>query len=233
MISQRIAAGLAAYGLPVTAAEPLARYCDLLLEQNRVMNLTAITDPAQVADLHMLDSAALLTAADLRGKTVIDVGTGGGFPGLVLALVEPEARLTLLDSLGKRVRWLEEVAPQLGAEVTCIHGRGEELARTPAHRDRYDCAVSRAVADLSLLTELCLPFVKVGGRFLAMKGPDCQEEVDRASRAVSLLGGRLLPSFAYTIPGTDLRRRVVTVEKVSPTPTGYPRRFARMKKSPL
>ena len=234
MIEQRIAAGLAAYGLPVTAAGPLARYCDLLLEQNRVMNLTAITDPEQAADLHMLDSAALLTAADFRGKSVIDVGTGGGFPGLVLRLVEPTARVTLLDSLGKRVRWLETIAPALGAgDVVCIHGRGEELARTPEHRDGYDCAVSRAVADLSLLTELCLPFVKLGGCFLAMKGPDCQEEIDRAGRAISVLGGRLRPAFEYTIPGADLRRRVVVVEKVSPTPKGYPRRFAKMKKTPL
>ena len=234
MIARRIRAGLLAYGLSPAPAEVLSRYCDALLEQNQVMNLTAITDPEQVADLHMLDSAALLTVADLAGKSVIDVGTGGGFPGLVLKLVEPSIRLTLLDSLGKRVNWLAEIAPKLGAaDVTCIHGRGEEQSLLPAFRDQYDVAVSRAVADLRLLTELCLPFVKVGGTFFAMKSGDCQAEVDRAGRAVSVLGGRLKPVSRYQIPGPEVFRQVVAVEKVAPTPKGYPRRFARMKKNPL
>lgn len=234
MMTQRIQAGLTAYGLSPTPAETLSRYCDYLLEQNQVMNLTAITQPEQVADLHMLDCAALLTVADLAGKQVIDVGTGAGFPGLVLKIVEPSIQLTLLDSLQKRVNWLAEIAPRLGApDVTCVHGRGEEQALLPAFRDQYDVAVSRAVADLSLLTELCLPFVKVGGLFLAMKSDDCQEELDRAGRAISILGGQLKPTARYQIPGTGITRRVVVIEKVAPTPKGYPRRFAKMKKSPL
>ncbi len=234
MMTQRIQAGLTAYGLSPTPAETLRRYCDYLLEQNQVMNLTAITQPEQVADLHMLDCAALLTVADLAGKQVIDVGTGAGFPGLVLKIVEPSIQLTLLDSLQKRVNWLAEIAPRLGApDVTCVHGRGEEQALLPAFRDQYDVAVSRAVADLSLLTELCLPFVKVGGLFLAMKSDDCQEELDRAGRAISILGGQLKPTARYQIPGTGITRRVVVIEKVAPTPKGYPRRFAKMKKSPL
>lgn len=234
MITRRIQAGLTAYGLSPTPAETLSRYCDYLLEQNQVMNLTAITQPEQVADLHMLDCAALLTVADLAGKQVIDVGTGAGFPGLVLKIVEPSIQLTLLDSLQKRVNWLAEIAPRLGApDVTCVHGRGEEQALLPAFRDQYDVAVSRAVADLSLLTELCLPFVKVGGLFLAMKSDDCQEELDRAGRAISILGGQLKPTARYQIPGTGITRRVVVIEKVAPTPKGYPRRFAKMKKSPL
>ena len=234
MMTQRIQAGLTAYGLSPTPAETLRRYCDYLLEQNQVMNLTAITQPEQVADLHMLDCAALLTVADLAGKQVIDVGTGAGFPGLVLKIVEPSIQLTLLDSLQKRVNWLAEIAPRLGApDVTCVHGRGEEQALLPAFRDQYDVAVSRAVADLSLLTELCLPFVKVGGLFLAMKSDDCQEELNRAGRAISILGGQLKPMDRYQIPGTGITRRVVVIEKVAPTPKGYPRRFAKMKKSPL
>lgn len=234
MITRRIQAGLTAYGLSPTPAETLCRYCNYLLEQNQVMNLTAITQPEQVADLHMLDCAALLTVADLAGKQVIDVGTGAGFPGLVLKIVEPSIQLTLLDSLQKRVNWLAEIAPKLGAaDVTCVHGRGEEQALLPAFRDQYDVAVSRAVADLSLLTELCLPFVKVGGLFLAMKSDDCQAELDRAGRAISILGGQLKPMARYQIPGTEITRRVVVIEKVAPTPKGYPRRFAKMKKSPL
>ena len=247
MIARRVAEGLAEYGLisPMDAvlapdetlapARTLSLYCDLLLRGNEKMNLTAITDPEQVAELHMLDCAALLTVADFTGQpAVIDVGTGAGFPGLVLKVLEPGIRLTLLDSLGKRVEWLSQVAPFLGVpDVACIHGRGEEQAHHPALRDHFDFAVSRAVAELSLLTELCLPFVKVGGKFLAMKGPDCQGELEAAGRAISLLGGQVCPPVPYRIPGTELRRQVVVVEKVSPTPKGYPRRYARMKKKPL
>lgn len=231
---ERIKAGLMAYGLSPAPSEQLNAYCTCLLQQNQIMNLTAITQPEQVADFHMLDSAALLTVSDFAGKSVIDVGTGAGFPGLVLKLVEPSIQLTLLDSLGKRIAWLSQLAPKLGAaDVVCIHGRGEEQALLPPFRDQYDRAVSRAVADLRLLTELCLPFVKVGGQFLAMKSDDCQEELQRAEQAITLLGGQLLPLRTYQIPGTQVIRRVVVIEKISPTPAGYPRRFARMKKRPL
>ena len=233
-VEGRIAAGLAQYGLSPAPARQLTRYCALLLEQNRVMNLTAITDPEQAADLHMLDSAALLTAAQFAGKTVLDVGTGAGFPGLVLKLLEPSAQVTLLDGLGKRIHWLETIAPELGAaDVRCVHGRGEELARQEGWREGFQFVVSRAVAELSLLSELCLPFVAVGGRFLAMKGPDCQAETDRASRAISILGGRLRAPVPYRIPGTEVTRNIVVVEKIRATPDKYPRRFAKMKKQPL
>ena len=233
----RIASGLTALGLtpPDGAAARLAEYGRLLLEQHQVMNLTAITEPDQVADLHFLDSAALLTLGeDLRGKRLIDVGTGAGFPGLPLRILEPSLQLTLLDSLGKRVNWLSELSAQLGAApVECIHGRAEEQALLEGYRDCYDLAVSRAVADLRILAELCLPFVKVGGRFLAMKSDNCQEEVERAGRAIAKLGGQLRPMAQYQIPGTEITRRVVVVEKIRPTPKGYPRRFSRMKKAPL
>ena len=236
-MEERIAKGLAELGLtpPAGAAGRLAEYGRLLLEQNRVMNLTAITDPDQVVDLHFLDSAALLTlGVDFRGKRLLDVGTGAGFPGLPLKILEPSLRLTLLDSLGKRVRWLETVAEALALEdVTCLHARAEEQALLPGFRDAFDLVTSRAVASLELLCELCLPFVRVGGLFLAMKSVDSGPETDRAARGIAKLGGRLLPSRDYAIPGAGVRHRVVFVEKISNTPKGYPRRWAKIQKAPL
>ena len=233
----RISAGLAALGLtpPPGAAGQLARYGSLLLEQNRVMNLTAITDPGQVADLHFLDCAALLTLGyDFRGRSLIDVGTGAGFPGLPLKILEPTLDVTLLDSLGKRVSWLETVGADLGLEgITCLHARAEEGAHQPELRERFDFAVSRAVAALPLLCELCLPYVKVGGCFLAMKSVDSAAEVEESGRAVAKLGGRLRPAADYTIPGTQVTHRVVAVEKIAPTPAVYPRRWPVMQKKPL
>ena len=236
-MKERIARGLAALGLtpPPQAADQLAEYGRLLLEQNQVMNLTAITQPDQVADLHFLDCAALLTMGeDFRGKRLIDVGTGAGFPGLPLKILEPSLELTLLDSLGKRVTWLERVCGQLGLEqVTCLHARAEEQALQPDYRECFDYATSRAVASLELLCELCLPYVKVGGKFLAMKSVDSGEEVNRAARGISILGGRLLPAFDYEIPGAGVHHRVIMVEKVAPTPKRYPRRWAKIQKAPL
>lgn len=232
----RIQKGLEALGIHTPGgAEALAQYGTMLLEQNQVMNLTAITDPEQVVDLHFLDCAALLTIGeDFKNKTLIDVGTGAGFPGLPLKILEPSIHATLLDSLGKRVNWLETVCKALSLdEITCLHARGEEQAHQVGFRDSFDFAVSRAVASLELLSELCLPYVKVGGKFLAMKSVDSGDEVDKASRAIAKLGGRLLPRVDYQIPGTGVTHRVVVVEKVSPTPKGYPRRWARMQKSPL
>lgn len=235
---EQIARGLEELGLtpPPGAADALAEYGRLLLEKNQVMNLTAITEPDQVAALHFLDSAALLAmpGCAFKGKTLVDVGTGAGFPGLPLRLLEPSLKLTLLDSLGKRVAWLEEVCAALGAgDAACIHARAEEQALLPGFRDGFDFAVSRAVASLNLLCEICLPYVKVGGRFLAMKAVDCGEELAQAGRGIALLGGRLLPCWDYRIPGTDVTHRVVVVEKIAPTPKGYPRRWAKIQKAPL
>ncbi len=228
--------GFARLGLtpPDQAAEQMEKYAGLLLEQNKVMNLTAITDPNHVATLHFLDSAALLTAADFEGKRVIDVGTGAGFPGLVLKLLEPSLSLTLLDSLGKRVEWLKSVCDQLGiADVRCVHARAEEAAHDTDYREKYDFAVSRAVAPMRLLAELCLPFIRPGGRLLAMKTTGSGQEISEAQNALRLLGGDLLPAFDYTVPHTDIRHRLVAVEKSAPTPKRYPRRWAKMQKSPL
>ena len=233
----RISAGLAQLGLtpPPQAAAQLAQYGQLLLEQNQVMNLTAITDPDQVVDLHFLDCAALFTIGeDFHGKTLIDVGTGAGFPGLPLKILEPSLSVTLLDSLGKRVNWLASVCEALSLDkVSCLHARAEEQALEAGFRDGFDFAVSRAVASLELLSELCLPYVKVGGKFLAMKSVDSGAETEGAARAIAKLGGRLLPRVDYTIPGTEIVHRVVVVEKVSPTPKGFPRRWAKMQKAPL
>ena len=232
MMEQRLQSGLAALNLPVEGIPALVRYGDLLIETNKVMNLTAITDPEDVATLHFLDSAALLTLESFSGKSVVDVGTGAGFPGLPLRVLEPSIRLTLLDSLGKRITFLEEVCGDLGlANVSCVHGRAEEFAS--AHREQFDYAVSRAVAALPMLVELCLPLVRVGGAFLAMKSVDSDEELQSAAHAISVLGGRVAAKENYRIPGTQVQHRLIVIEKVSPTPEKYPRGFAKIKKSPL
>ena len=233
-----IRTGLAQLGqagrVPEDAPALLARYGALLLEKNRVMNLTAITQPQDVATLHMLDCATLLDCARFEGKTLIDVGTGAGFPGLPLKILAPSLEVTLLDSLSKRVDWLNETIDTLGLEgIRAVHGRAEEAGRDPAFRERFDFAAARAVADLRLLCELCLPFLKVGGRFLAMKGTDCGDEVDKALPAIQVLGGRLEGRIDRLIPHTDVTHRVILVEKISPTPEKYPRRWAKMQKAPL
>ena len=227
-----LTAGLTALGLDTAATDKLERYAELLLEKNKVMNLTAITDPVDVVTLHLLDCAALLRMEDFRGKRVVDVGTGAGFPGMPLRLLEPDFDLTLLDSLGKRMAFLQEVCNAMALQrVTCVHARAEEFAAQ--ERERFDLAVSRAVAPLNVLCELSLPLVRVGGSFLAMKSVDCGEELQSAKSAISQLGGQLEGCEDYTIPGTDVTHRVVRIRKVRPTPKTFPRAFAKIKKNPL
>lgn len=231
-MKEQLAYGLAALHLPSDGIPALCRYADLLAEKNRVMNLTAITQPEEIVSLHFLDSLSLLGIADFSGKQVIDVGTGAGFPGLPLRIVQPEIRLTLLDAQGKRVDFLREVCSDLKLrDVLCVHARAEEFSA--AHREGYDLAVSRAVASLPLLLELCLPLVKVGGQFLAMKSTDTDEELASAGSAIALLGGTLEQVTDYTIPGTEITHRAAVIQKVRPTPAKYPRAFAKIKKSPL
>lgn len=233
-----IAQGLEELGLtaqvPAQAPAQLAEYGRLLLEKNQVMNLTAIREEDGVARLHMLDCAALLRYADFQGKTLIDVGTGAGFPGLALKILVPSLKVTLLDSLGKRVDWLNEVAARLGLSgVEAIHARAEEQAQVKGFRDSFDFVTARAVADLRLLSELCLPYAKVGGVFLSMKSVESGPELEGAAHAIKFMGGRVRETVDYTIPGTDVTHRVILVDKVAPTLKGYPRRWAKIQKEPL
>ena len=224
--------GLAELGLNDGGTPSLLRYGELLLEKNKVMNLTAITEPADVASLHFLDSAALLALADLKGKTVVDVGTGAGFPGMPLKILEPSIHMTLLDSLGKRITFLQEVCDDLGlTDVQCVHARAEEFAAE--HRQSFDFAVSRAVANLSVLCELCLPLVKPGGYFLSMKSVESGQELEAAKKAIQILGGQVERTADYQIPGTDVTHRVIFIKKIAETPKKYPRPFAKIKKNPL
>ena len=236
-MKELISSGLEALGLtgsvPPDAAEKLAEYGRLLLEKNQVMNLTAIRDEAGVARLHMLDCAALLPCADFsQARTLLDVGTGAGFPGLPLKILLPQLDVTLLDSLNKRVDWLNEVSAQLGLTgVRAIQGRAEEKALEKSMRDSFDLVTARAVADLRLLSELCLPFVKVGGLFLAMKGESAADEVQEAQNALRQLGAQVERLYEY--PVADAIHRVVVIRKTRPTPARYPRPFAKIKKAPL
>ena len=234
MLEDILRQGFSALGLPLddAALSRFRLYYERLEETNKVMNLTAITGQADVARLHFLDCAALLTVTDMAGKRLLDVGSGAGFPGMVLKIACPSLDLTLLDSLDKRVRFLAGLCGELGFEdVTCLHSRAEEA---PAElRESFDLVTSRAVARLNLLCELCLPFVKVGGRFLAMKGPEAEEELREAASAIRLLGAETEALIPYSLPGTDRRPCVVILRKVKATPARYPRRWGQIKKQPL
>ena len=229
---EELLSGAAALGLELNAGQiaALERYAALLIEKNAVMNLTAITAPAEIARLHFLDSLSLLTLAAFRAKRVLDVGCGAGFPGVPLKLGEPSIALTLLDSTAKRMAWLsDELLPALGLEAECLTGRAEELIA--GRREAYDLCVSRAVARLNMLCELCLPYVKVGGSFLAMKGAQADDEVQEAEKAIRAFGGELRE--IAQVPIGDAIHRVVIIDKTRPTPAKYPRRFAKIKQQPL
>lgn len=230
--------GLAALGLdqrvPAEAPSLLDRYLRAMLERNRVMNLTAITDPEEAARLHALDCAALLRFADFGGGSLIDVGSGAGFPGAALKILVPSLRVTLLDAQRKRVDFLHETCQALGLEgIRAVHGRAEELGRDGAYRERFDFAAARAVASLPVLCELSLPFVKVGGRFLAMKSVESGGELEQARNALKVLGAGGAEIRDYAIPGTDVTHRLIVIHKIRPTPEKYPRGFGKIKKNPL
>lgn len=206
--------------------------CDFgkaVVEQNKVMNLTAITEPSQVAKLHLLDSLTLLTLMDLQGKKVIDVGCGAGFPGVPVKIACPGMELTLLDSLGKRMTWLETVLPTLEVNAECVTARAEEAVA--ARRETYDVATSRAVARLPILLELTAPYVKPGGFVLAMKGAAAQEELKEAKNAIKKLG--LQVEKVAQFPTDDTAHTVIVLKKVAKTPPQYPRRYSKIKQSPL
>ena len=224
-------AGLPTLGLALSeeTEKTLCAFGEAVVRQNEVMNLTAITEPAAVAKLHLLDSLTVLKCADLSGKSLIDVGCGAGFPGVPLAIACPEARITLLDSLGKRMNWLETVLPSLGVRAECITARAEEAVAT--RRESFDFATSRAVARLNILLELTAPYVKVGGAVLAMKGAAAQEELAEAKGAIQKLGLKLEAVHAFPIDGAE--HSVIVLRKVAPTPPRYPRRYAKIKQQPL
>ena len=231
MMKKTLSEGLPRLGLqlPESVQDTLCAFGSAVVEQNKVMNLTAITEPEQVAKLHLLDCLSLLTVADLAGKRMIDVGCGAGFPGVPVKIACPQVELTLLDSLGKRMNWLETILPQLGVEATCVTARAEEAITT--RREQYDIATSRAVARLNILLELTAPYVKVGGYVLAMKGTAAQEELDEAKNAIRSLGLKLEKIAQFPVDGTA--HTVIVLKKVAPTPPQYPRRYAKIKQSPL
>ena len=223
-------------GLPLLGLELEAQTVDTLcafgqgvVKQNEVMNLTAITEPDKVARLHLLDSLTVLTMADLKGKTVIDVGCGAGFPGVPLKIACPQMKLTLLDSLGKRMNWLASFLPELGVEAECVTARAEEVITD--RRESYDFATSRAGARLNILLELTAPYVKVGGAVLAMKGMAAKEELEEAKNAIRKLG--LKVETVKEFPIEDTAHTVIVLRKVAPTPPQYPRRYAKIKQAPL
>ena len=226
-------AGLAEWGLDETKAETLEAFARLVLEKNRVMNLTAITDEADFARLHLLDSAALPRFAAFDGRAVVDVGTGAGFPGVPLRILCPDARrVTLLDATGKRVEFLREACASLKlAGVNFVCARAEDYAAKK--REAFDVAVSRAVAALPALCELCLPLVRVGGRFLAMKSTQSDAEIKGAAHAVETLGGRISRTLDYEIPTSGVTHRLIVIDKIEPTPEEYPRAYSQIKKKPL
>ena len=224
--------GFSELGIEVSdaAVDNLIKYAELLKEWNEKMNLTAVCDDFGIATKHFLDSATPLLTGLVTGK-VIDVGTGAGFPGLVLKILNPDLELTLLDSLKKRLVFLEAVSGELGLSVNIVHARAEDGGRTM--RSGFDTVVSRAVANMSVLSELCIPFLKEGGHFLALKGPLAESELKDAKRAITVLGGEILPTFSVPIPKTDLNHKIVMVKKVRQTPMQYPRKAGVATKNPL
>ena len=226
--------GFSAMKLSVSDAQiaQLEDFTARMLETKKVMNLTRITDPKEIAEKHLLDCASLLQAADFSKKSVVDVGCGAGFPGMPLHILCPSCKLTLLDSLGKRIRFLQGCIDAMNlSDIEAVHARAEEFAAK--HREQYDFAVSRAVAQLNVLAELSLPLVKQGGAFIAMKSKDTDEELERAKKAIRLLGGEIEKIIDYTIPHTEITHRLVVIRKKNHTPKQYPRPFRKISASPL
>lgn len=205
-------------------------YADFLVEYNEKVNLTAITDPMEILCKHFIDSACLLKYFDIsNNSSLIDVGTGAGFPSVPLKILRPDIRLTLLDSLNKRIDFLKQLCDKLKIDAEFIHGRAEDISKMPEYREKFDYSCARAVANISTLSELCIPFVKVGGSFISMKGPT--EDVSRGTNAIEILGGSVADSIDYSL--FDEQRRIFVIRKISQTPIKYPRNSAQIKKKSL
>ena len=233
MMKKTLAESLPGLGLelPEDIQDQLCAFGHAMVKQNEVMNLTGITEDDQVAKLHLIDSLTVLKCADLKGKSLIDVGCGAGFPGVPTAIGCPEAKVTLLDSLAKRMNWLETILPQLGvANAECVTARAEEAVVD--RRESYDYATSRAVARLNILLELTAPYVKIGGAVLALKGAMAREELEEAKSAISKLGLQVESVKDFTVD-KDTVHTVIVLRKVRPTPAKFPRRSAKIKQAPL
>ncbi|MDP4133054.1 MAG: 16S rRNA (guanine(527)-N(7))-methyltransferase RsmG [Bacillota bacterium] len=214
--------------------EQFKKYAELLLQYNKVVNLTAITDLPEIEEKHFLDSVCTLSAKEFKENAkVIDVGSGAGFPGLPIKIARPDLEVILLDSLKKRVEFLEAVIKELNLKnIEAIHMRAEDAGSDLLYREKFDVAVSRAVADLSVLTEYCLPFVKVGGTFIALKGPKPEEEIDRAQKAISLLGGEFEEKIPIILPD-GIAHSLIIIRKLRQAPANYPRKAGKPTKKPL
>ena len=218
--------------------EQFLTYYEMLIEKNQAVNLTAITDFDEVLKKHFIDSLSLVKACDLNRNdtkiSLIDIGTGAGFPGIPLKIAFPNLNITLIDSLNKRVDFLNDVIDTLElSQINAIHGRAEDYAKPEQLREKYDLCVSRAVANLSVLAEYCLPYVKVGGKFISYKSEKVTEEINDAEYAIGILGGKIEEQFAFTLPDSDIYRNLVVIEKISETPLKYPRKAGTANKKPL
>ena len=213
--------------------EQFGKYYALLVETNKVMNLTAITEPEEVAVKHMIDSL-LAWEAGMEGKLLADVGTGAGFPGVPLKIYCPTLKVVLIDSLGKRLKFLQQVIDALELkDICCEHLRAEDAGRNPKHREKYDFVTARAVARLSVLSEYCLPLVKKGGQFIALKGSKYADEIAEGSEAVKILGGKIISAEPVKLPGLDDGRAIIKISKIKTTPAQYPRKAGTPEKQPL
>ena len=235
MILSIIADCLKPYVSDSEKLDKFEKYHKLLIEWNEKMNLTAITDEKEVAIKHFLDSISSLDSDIIKDDArIIDVGTGAGFPGIPLKIFRSDLDVTLMDSLNKRITFLNEVIGELELEgIRTIHSRAEDLGKKEEHREVYDVAISRAVANLASLSELCLPFVKVGGYFVSMKGPKASEEIKDAKKAIKLMGGEYVETINYSLPDTDLEHNLVVIKKVAPTPKKFPRKAPKPIKEPI
>lgn len=217
-----------------TQLEQFEIYFNLLVEWNKKINLTAITDEQGVAVKHFADSLEFFNYIDVpRGASIVDVGTGAGFPGIVLKIARPDIKLTLLDSLNKRLIFLQEVLSKTGLDANIVHSRAEDGARKAEYREQFDFAVSRAVAQLNVLSEFCLGYVKKGGRFVALKGPNADEEIEKAKNSMQILGGKLINKYEFDLPQDGGSRNILEIKKVNITSQKYPRNSGKIKQSPL
>ncbi len=215
--------------------EQFAKYSDMLIETNKVMNLTSITDETEVVLKHFADSVSLLKEYSIpEDATIIDIGCGAGFPSMPLKLVMPNNKFTLVDSLNKRINFLENVVGELSVEnIELVHSRAEDLGQDLNYRENFDFGVARAVASLNVLCEYLLPFVKVGGKLIALKGRNYENEIEESKKAIEVLGGKISDVKAVNIPNTDITHYIVFIDKISSTPKNYPRKAGKVTKSPI